>query len=111
MDSRVRYDSLLKEHEVDMILDAGMNADKEVEPMATEYVEIRGKKGYVNLYIGMPKDSVKMLVGRPASVDLNTRYDGTTVENWGYKINNSYIDDLHISFENGRLKGVDQNDY
>lgn len=72
-----------------------------------EYVEITGKKGPVTLYIGIPKDSVRMLVGKPDEVDLRTV--GSEVrEDWGYKIKNKYASDLDIGFIDGRLKSIDQ---
>lgn len=75
-----------------------------------EYVEIRGKKGSVEVYIGMPKDSVRMLVGKPDGVDMRNTF-GTTYEDWGYKINNRYSSDLDIHFEDGRLQSVQQREY
>jgi hypothetical protein len=73
-----------------------------------QYIEVNGKKGSTTLYTGMPKDSVKMLLGKPDKVDFN-EFANTPYEKWGYKINNQHISDLDIDFENGRLKGVSQN--
>lgn len=73
-----------------------------------QYIEIKGKKGNVTLYTGMPKDSVQMLVGKPDEVDLHSA-GGTTFENWGYKMKNKYVSDLDIDFVDGKLEGVRQN--
>nr|WP_315220655.1 hypothetical protein [uncultured Flavobacterium sp.] len=73
-----------------------------------QYIEVKGKKGNVTLHTGMPKDSVKILLGKPDEVNLdeivNTHY-----EKWGYKFRNRYVADLEIDFENGKLSGVRQN--
>ena len=73
-----------------------------------QYVEIRGKKGEVILHTGMPKDSVKILVGKPDEINLRT-IGNVTFEQWGYKIRNQYVSDLDIDFEDGKLKSVRQN--
>ena len=70
-------------------------------------VEITGKNGVVTLYTGMPKDSVKLLVGKPDEVDLR-EIGHTFYESWGYKIKNEYYPDLRIEFEDGRLEGLSQ---
>jgi len=80
-------------------------AEKEVQ---VQYVEIKGKKGNVTLHTGMPKDSVRMLVGKPDEVHLN-RIASTNYEKWGYKLKNKYISDLDINFRDGKLDGVRQN--
>jgi hypothetical protein len=73
-----------------------------------QYIEIKGKKGNVTLHTGMPKDSVRILVGKPDEVNLRS-YGRTNLEDWGYKIRNSYISDLDLHFEDGKLKSVRQN--
>ena len=55
----------------------------------------------------MPKDSVKLLVGKPDEVDLR-ELGYTYYETWGYKIKNKYVPDLRIEFEDGRLEGLSQ---
>ena len=72
-----------------------------------QYVEIRGKKGIVTLHTGMPKDSVKSMVGKPDQVDLRN-IAGVPYEEWGYKITNEYASDLDLEFEDGKLKNVRQ---
>ncbi len=71
-----------------------------------QYIEVKGKKGNVTLHTGMPKDSVRILVGKPDEVEL--RSYGNALEDWGYKIKNGYISDLEINFENGKLKSLRQ---
>jgi hypothetical protein len=72
-----------------------------------QYVEIRGKKGIVTVHTGMPKDSVKSMVGKPDQVDLRN-IAGVPYEDWGYKIMNEYVSDLDLEFEDGKLKNVRQ---
>ncbi|MDR0895906.1 MAG: hypothetical protein LBN06_11510 [Prevotellaceae bacterium] len=83
-------------------------ADNESLPVEAQYVEVNGRKGNVTLRIGMPKDSVRMLVGKPSSVDLRSHGFGT-FEDWGYKLKNNYISDLEIHFMDGVLTSVRQN--
>lgn len=72
-----------------------------------QYVEIRGKKGIVTVHTGMPKDSVKSMVGKPDQVDLRN-IAGVPYEDWGYKITNEYVSDLDLEFEDGKLINVRQ---
>ncbi len=72
-----------------------------------QYIEIRGKKGDVILHTGMPKDSVKILVGKPDEVNLYS-IGNTTYEKWGYKIRNQYVSDLDIDFMDSKLESVQQ---
>jgi hypothetical protein len=71
--------------------------------------ELTTKKGIVTLRTYMPKDSVKILMGRPRSTDIqNNEYNGEVSETWKYKGTNRYIDEFTIEFSNGKLKSVDQ---
>ncbi len=71
--------------------------------------ELTTKKGIVKLRTFMPKDSVKILMGRPQSTDIqNNEYNGKVSETWKYKGTNRYIDEFTIEFSNGKLKSVDQ---
>ena len=79
----------------------------DVQNSNAEYVEIRGKKGNTTLYLGMPKDSVMMLVGKPDKTRLYS-IGNTAYETWGYMLRQSYIENLRLEFRNGRLTGVDQ---
>jgi hypothetical protein len=42
------------------------NLNQEAE---VQYIEVKGKKGNVTLHTGMPKHSVKILVGKPDEVN------------------------------------------
>ena len=55
----------------------------------------------------MPKDSVKLLVGKPDEVDLR-EIGHTFYESWGYNIKDEYYPDLRIEFEDGKLEGLSQ---
>ena len=99
-----------------VVIDINVNySEKEIKcQKQVQYVEVKGKKGKATLYIGMSKDSVQILLGKPDEVDLNS-IGNSTYENWGYKINNKYglpkeyqISDLEIDFKNGKLEGVRQ---
>ena len=79
-----------------------LNSDAEVQ-----YVEVKGKKGIVTLHTEMSKDSVQILVGKPDKVRLDS-YGNFTHEDWGYKIDNKYVSDLDLEFENGKLKAIRQ---
>lgn len=72
-----------------------------------QYIEVKGKKGYVTLHTGMTKDSVRILVGKPDNVEL--RAYGNALEDWGYKIKSNYVTNLEINFEAGKLKSLRQN--
>ena len=87
------------------------NLNQEAE---VQYVEVKGKKGNVTLHTGMPKDSVKILVGKPDEVNLD-EIGNIHFEKWGYKITNKHgvpteyqMPDLNIDFKDGKLNGVRQ---
>lgn len=88
---------------------ANLNQEPEIQ-----FIEVKGKRGNVTLYTGMPKDSVQILVGKPDEASLNT-YGSSTHESWGYKINSKsgipreyQMPDLDIDFVDGKLKNVRQ---
>jgi hypothetical protein len=85
----------------------GTRSDEVEEKTQVQYIDIRGKKGNAEVHIGMSKDSVYILVGKPDDVDLKS-IGNTTYESWGYKIDNKYISDLNFKFEDGELVGVEQ---
>lgn len=84
-----------------------VEAREERNKVPVQYVEIKGKKGVITVHTGMPKDSVKLLVGKPDKVDMNS-IGSIVYENWGYKIKEKYYADLRIDFENGKLTDVRQ---
>ncbi|MEY2702048.1 MAG: hypothetical protein RLY43_681 [Bacteroidota bacterium] len=71
--------------------------------------ELTTKNGIVKLHTHMSKDSVKILMGRPQSTDVNDYgYNGKVSEIWKYKGTNRYVEEFTIEFDNGKLKSVDQ---
>lgn len=70
--------------------------------------ELTTKKGIVKLHTYMPKDSVRILMGRPQSTDINDLGYGGAHETWKYKGTNRYVDEFTIEFINGKLKSVSQ---
>ena len=70
---------------------------------------ITTKKGIIKLHTHMSKDSVKILMGRPESTDVNDYgYNGKVSETWKYRGTNRYVDEFTIEFVDGKLKSVDQ---
>ena len=71
--------------------------------------ELTTEKGIVKLHTYMPKDSVKILMGRPRSTDINNYgFNNEVHETWKYKGSNKYMDEFTIEFINGELKSVRQ---
>jgi len=94
----------LRQQLIEKLSDNLRSRNQEAE---VQYVEVKGKKGNVTLHTGMPKDSVRILVGKPDKVDLRS-LGNTAFETWGYKLKNNYLSDLDIEFEDGKLKSVRQ---
>lgn len=69
--------------------------------------EIITKHGTVTLHLGMPKDSVIMLVGEPNNIRSHSEYDNDIIEVLEYSIKDKY-NDLSFTFENGKLKEYNQ---
>ena len=73
-----------------------------------QYLEVFTEKGELLMYVGMPKDSVKMLMGAPYSTRAyNSEYFGLQ-ETWEYMGRNKYVSEFTFEFENGRLKSLRQ---
>ena len=69
--------------------------------------EVVTNKGTVRLHLGMPKDSVIMLIGKPD--DIESHSEGKVIiEEIGYKVNSDDYPDLNFSFENGKLESFSQ---
>lgn len=64
------------------------------------WIDVRGPKGAVKLYVGQPKEEVLELLGTPDSFDF-----GGTNENCRYRVNRDYY---WIHFRNGKLTEVDK---
>ena len=83
-------------------------ADDELKSSNLQYFELNTSKGDVILHTYMTKDSVKLLMGKPNSVDVfNGGYSGVH-ETWEYKGRNRYISEFTIKFLNGELESVSQ---
>lgn len=75
-----------------------------------QFFELSTNKGIVELHTYMLKDSVKALMGRPQSTDVDQYgYNDDVQETWRYKGSNKYSYKFTINFINGELKSVDQN--
>ncbi len=66
-----------------------------------QYIEVRGPRGDVELYNGMPKEEVRQLLGKPDKSDM-MEILGDIHETWKYQSNGM----LYIMFENGKLTSV-----
>jgi len=87
----------------------GESDTDEDEQRNIQSFELTTKKGIVKLHTYMSKDSVKILMGRPQSTDINDYgYNDEVHETWKYKGSNEYIDEFTIEFINSKLKSVRQ---
>lgn len=82
------------------------SSEKECAP-EVQYVEITGKNGDVKLHIGMIKDSVEILAGKPDQINIRS-LGNIIYEDWGYINKNDGGSYLDIDFENGKIKAVRQ---
>ncbi len=73
----------------------------------TTWFEVTTDKGKAQLHLGMPKDSVILLVGNPAESSAHS-LGSTVYESIGYKIKGSEIPNLTFEFENGKLERFNQ---
>ncbi len=81
---------------------------KEQDLDRSQRFEIKSRKGTVTLYMGMDKESVEQLMGKPDAVSV-LPMGGVTHENWTY--DRDYKKDIprsSIMFENGRLTSITQ---
>ena len=72
--------------------------------------ELSTKKGIVKLHTYMPKDSVKMRMGRPHTTSIRT-YGDDVHEKWEYEkkvYDDMYTTEFSFEFVNGELKSVSQ---
>ena len=61
----------------------------------------------VNLHLGMPKDSVILLIGKPDDYNSHS-ISNIIIEEIGYKVKNDVVEDLTFTFEDGKLKSFTQ---
>lgn len=86
----------------DATTDLGMASD------GRNYIDVHSKKGIVSLYFGMPKDSVKVLMGRPNRTSAMRKGR----ESWDYDIPGAgrHGSSLNVSldFEDNKLSSVSE---
>lgn len=70
------------------------------------WIDVRGPKGNVKLYVGQPKDEVLQILGTPDSFDF-----GGTYEDCSYTVGNAIMPNLKIEFERGKLKNIRKYNY
>lgn len=79
-------------------------------PSPAELIEVKGRNGYVTLSLGMPKDSVKVLLGRPDRTRMSDL--GNIVEQWEYDFPGQgrygTTRELDIHFKNGKLESISE---
>ena len=69
--------------------------------------EVRTKNGLVKLHLGIPKDSVILLIGEPDDYQSHS-IGNTIIEEIGYNVNNERYEDLNFTFEDGKLQSFSQ---
>lgn len=75
-----------------------------------QWFELSTRKGIVKLHTYMPKDSVKMRMGRPHTTSIRT-YGDDVHEKWEYEkkvYDDMYTTEFSFEFVNGELKSVYQ---
>lgn len=110
-----RNEILIKEEfRKEMVEKLSESLQNHYQDTEVQFIEVKGKKGLVTIHTGMTKDSVRILLGKPDEVRLNT-FGNSIHEDWGYKITNKYglpkehqSADLQIGFEDGKLKDARQ---
>ena len=73
----------------------------------TTWFEVTTDKGKARLHLGMPKDSVILLVGDPEESSAHS-IGNTVYERIGYKTKGSETPNLTFEFESGKLKEFNQ---
>ena len=74
----------------------------------TQPFEVETKTGKVTLHLGMPKDSVILLLGEPDESEAHS-FRGGIINEIGYKVKDKGYADLTFRFENGKLESFRQN--
>ncbi len=69
------------------------------------WIDVRGPKGAVKLYVGQPKEEVLQILGTPDSYNFGGKY-----EDCSYTVGKAIIPNLKIDFESGKLKRVTKYD-
>lgn len=81
---------------------------EELKRSNIQYFELTTPKGDILLHTYMPKDSVKLLMGKPNSIDVDNLGVVGVHERWEYKGRNRYINEFTLEFVNGELESVRQ---
>lgn len=75
-----------------------------------QYTEIKTPDGYVTLHSDMPKDSVKIVLGKPDQTLMREIYRDNYEEEWEYFFKKGslyeHMPSLTLEFENGKLKKI-----
>lgn len=87
-----------------------MNPDKSVDNNRTQTFEVQTTKGIVQLHLGMPKDSVILLLGEPDGSSARS-LENTIKENIYYSTIIKGGQLLDLDFENGTLDHFSQSSY
>ena len=74
-----------------------------LEKAPIQYFDVTTNKGTFQLHTQMPKDSVKLILGRPNTEDVSV-IGNTVDETYTYKKEGFH--QLQITFEDGKLKSV-----
>lgn len=74
----------------------------------TQPFEVETKTGKVTLHLGMPKDSVILLLGEPDESEAHS-FGSDIINDIGYKVKDKGYADLTFRFENGKLESFRQN--
>lgn len=77
------------------------------EPKAQSF-EVVTKTGKATLHLGMPKDSVVLLLGEPDESVAHS-FGDDIINEIGYKVKDKGYADLTFRFENGKLESFRQN--
>lgn len=91
------------------------NSEKELEDETEkkniQWFELSTKNGIVKLHTYMSTDSVRILMGRPQSTDVDINYNDEVSETWKYKGRSSYGSEFTLKFVDGELISVAQDSY
>lgn len=91
----------------ELVVDASDVYVEEESSENKEFIEIRSPRGgYANVYIGMPKEEVKSVLGRPKKVKAHNGYGNVLYETWEYDLPNYSW--MTIEIKDGKLTSFNQ---
>ena len=85
--------------------------EDDFEKKNIQWFELSTKNGIVKLHTYMLTDSVRILMGRPQSTDVDINYNDEVSETWKYKGRSSYGSEFTLKFVDGELISVAQDSY